>query len=201
MLKPIRRCILNSQSKMSHFQSGEARCGANQPPTPGVWAFDGNAAWQSHWIPVLILVIAFNFTPQLAHAQGSSDYMQCYEGCQSLCEGRTNAIDNSDCVNRCASDCDKEDTPPRPYGAIAYGTDRSAEGISWNKWTQAEADQAAFGSCSKHGNNCKIVYRFRDTCAALAVAMGSQHYGSATGERWSAMKTRSNGGNKRSGRA
>jgi hypothetical protein len=25
-------------------------------------------------------------------------------------------------------------------------------------------------SCSKNGKNCKIVYRYRDTCAALAVA-------------------------------
>ena len=40
----------------------------------------------------------------------------------------------------------------------------------------------ALATCGKHGNNCKIVYRFRDTCAALAVAMGSQHYEGATGD-------------------
>ncbi len=56
------------------------------------------------------------------------------------------------------------------------------EGISWNKATQAEADMAAISGCAEHGGtNCKVVYRYRDTCAALSVAKGKVHFESATG--------------------
>jgi hypothetical protein len=71
--------------------------------------------------------------------------------------------------------------PPRPFGAIAFGADRRAEGIAWNKGTQQEADQIALATCSEHGNNCRVVFRFRDTCAALAVAAGAPRYEAATG--------------------
>jgi hypothetical protein len=122
------------------------------------------------------LFLALGFTPQLARGQ------TCYESCQNSCRGLSGLITSSACVDTCASNCDKrDDNQPRPYGAIAYGTDHGAEGISWNKGTQAEADQTALATCGKHGNNCKIVYRFRETCAALAVATGGQHYESATG--------------------
>lgn len=159
------------------LQSGEARCEAIQPPALGVRAFDGDATWKLRWIFVLSLGITFGLTPPLARAQ------TCYESCQNSCRGLSGLITSSECVDTCARDCDQEsDNQPRPYGAIAYGTDHAAEGISWNKGTQAEADQVALATCGKHGNNCKIVYRFRDTCAALAVAMGSQHYEGATGD-------------------
>jgi hypothetical protein len=70
---------------------------------------------------------------------------------------------------------------PAPYGAIAYGTDHGAEGISWGKPSQAQADQEALATCSKIGNNCQIVYRYQYTCAALAVASGRRHCEAATG--------------------
>jgi hypothetical protein len=176
MKKSIQRGISKNRLKVFHFQSGEARCEATQPPALGVRAFNGNAASKLPWILVLSLAITFGLTAQLARGQ------TCYESCQNSCRGLSGLITSSACVDTCARDCDKENDQPRPYGAIAYGTDHAAEGISWNKGTQAEADQAALASCSKHGNNCKIVYRFWNTCAALAVAMGSQHYEGATGD-------------------
>lgn len=159
-----------------HFQTGEARCEAIQRPAPGVRALDGNAARKLRWILFLSLGVTFGLTPPLAHGQ------TCYGSCQASCKDMSGHI-NSACVDLCSRDCDdREKNQPRPYGAIAYGTDHGAEGISWNKATQAEADQAAFATCRKHGNNCKIVYRFRDTCAALAVAAGAQHFETATGD-------------------
>lgn len=176
MLKSIQRGILKRRSKMFHFQSGEACRESTQPPAPGAGAFDGNAAWMLRRILVLSLGVTFGLTPRLACGQG------CYEGCQSSCKDLSGHI-NSGCVTNCnRAYCEnKNDNQPRPYGAIAYGTDHGAEGISWNKGTQAEADQAALATCVKHGNNCKLVYRFQDTCAALAVAAGAQHYEAATG--------------------
>jgi hypothetical protein len=45
----------------------------------------------------------------------------------------------------------------------------------------AAADGAAVATCSKYGSNCKVVYRFQNTCAALALAKGAQHFEVATG--------------------
>lgn len=125
----------------------------------------------------VIFVFAFLLGPHMAVGQS------CYERCQGSCKDLSGHI-NAACVDTCnRAYCEnKNDSQPRPFGAIAFGTDRGAEGISWNKGNQAEADQAALASCSKTGNNCKVVYRYRDTCAALAVAAGAQHYEPATGD-------------------
>ncbi len=140
----------------------------------------GSAASNLPRILVLALALAFVFTPRPSRAQSSDDYFLCYELCQSNCRDRSNALDKSSCVDTCAMGCKKTEAPPRPFGAIAYGDNR-AEGISWNKGSQAEADDAALDTCAKTGSNCKIVYRYRDTCAALAVNPGSQHIAAATG--------------------
>lgn len=153
-----------------------AGCESIQPPALGVGAFDGNAAWKLRWIFVLSLGIPLVLTPQPACAQS------CYQRCQNSCKDMSGHI-NPGCVDNCQhANCENRNAnQPRPFGAIAFG-DHGFEGISWNKGTQAEADQAAMASCSKNGKNCKIVYRYRDTCAALAVAAGAQHYESATGK-------------------
>ena len=138
--------------------------------TPG--AFDGKAAWKLRWMIFgLSLSITFGLTPQLARGQ------TCFESCQNSCSGVPEIV-RQGCVDTCASNCKKE--PPKPYGAVAFGTNR-AEGISWAKPTQEEADRDALASCSKIGTNCKIVFRYQYTCAALAVATGAQHYEAATG--------------------
>jgi len=122
------------------------------------------------------LALALGFAAHLARAQS------CYENCQSSCKDLSGHL-NPGCVDNCnRAYCEtRVQNQPRPFGAIAYGTDHGAEGISWNKGTQAEADQAALASCNQNGNNCRIVYRYRETCAALAVAKGGMHVESATG--------------------
>ncbi len=111
-----------------------------------------------------------------AHAQS------CYEKCQSTCT-TMNGLVNQGCVDNCnRAYCSNNNnsSQPRPFGAVAFG-DRGMEGISWNKGTQAEADMAAIASCAEHGTNCKVVFRYRDTCAALSVAKGAVHFEAATG--------------------
>ena len=138
------------------------------------------------WILVLSIAGTFGLTPQVARGQRS-----CYEGCQDSCRDLSGHITSDQCVETCRrAYCEQKDNQPRPYGAIAFGAVNGAEGISWNKGTQAEADQAALATCGKRGNNCKIVHRFRDTCAALAVAAGAQHYEAAAGD--SAKQAESN---------
>jgi len=124
---------------------------------------------------LLSLVATLAFTAPAAHAQS------CYEKCQNQCRNMEGFVIPG-CVDNCnrAYCSNNNNTQPKPFGAIAFG-DHGAEGISWNKATQTDADLAAMSSCTPHGANCKIVYRFRDTCAALAVARGAVHYESATG--------------------
>ena len=88
-----------------------------------------------------------------------------------------------DAANVAAASAKKKRGPPPPpiYGAIAWGA-RSAQGISWNQGNWAAANRMAIASCSRYGSDCKVVYRYQSTCAALAVAKGAQHVESATGD-------------------
>ncbi len=78
------------------------------------------------------------------------------------------------CLNLCQKKTQTQ------YGAIAFGQGNGAEGISWGKATQAQANSAALAACAPHGDNCQIVYRFWNTCAALGVAKGAMNYSTAT---------------------
>jgi hypothetical protein len=122
-----------------------------------------------------LFIGTFAFTPPAAHAQS------CYEKCQNQCRNMEGFVMQG-CVDNCnRAYCSNNNvSQPRPFGAIAFG-DHGMEGISWNKGTQGEADMAAIASCAEHGTNCKVVYRYRDTCAALSVAKGAVHFESATG--------------------
>jgi hypothetical protein len=83
---------------------------------------------------------------------------------------------------RCQISCKGRDTPPppAPYGAVAFG-DQGAEGMSWNQTSAADADQVALNYCARSGKNCKVVYRFQNTCGALAKSDDGSHAEAATG--------------------
>ena len=65
----------------------------------------------------------------------------------------------------CVKQCSKARTP---YGAIAYGAESTAAGWSYDYATKAKADRRALTDCAKHGDDCKIVVSFQDSCAAVA---------------------------------
>ncbi|HUA36137.1 MAG TPA: DUF4189 domain-containing protein [Candidatus Binataceae bacterium] len=105
--------------------------------------------------------------------------MDCFDYCEQ-------AGGVGDCSTRCSPGGDLDVThpwhrssAPAPYGAIAYGVKTGAEGISWGKPSLASAQSAAFSTCARYGNNCKIVADFSNNCAALAVAKGAVHYTTA----------------------
>jgi hypothetical protein len=162
------------------FPSGEARGEAQRPVATRGWAFHGSAALsRCRWI-LALLAIALGLTSQLAVGQTSAEFDQCLNSCFGVCDsGPANLAWG--CRENCGNSCGNLNRNlPAPYGAIAFGT-RGAEGISWNKGTWAAADGAAIATCSRYGSNCKVVYRFQNTCAALAMAKGAQHFEVATG--------------------
>lgn len=87
----------------------------------------------------------------------------------------------SDCYANCRriNPDQSRPLPPAPFGAIAFG-DRGAEGISWNQTSSPDADRVALNNCSKYGPNCKLVYRFQNTCGALAESDDGRHFEVAT---------------------
>jgi hypothetical protein len=82
----------------------------------------------------------------------------------------------------CEISCKGRDTPPppAPYGAVAFG-DQGAQGMSWNQTSAADADRAALNLCGRYGKNCKLLYRFQNTCGALAKSEDGRHAEAATG--------------------
>ena len=166
--------------KMFHFQSCQARGEERWPAATRVWVFDGSAAGsRCGWI-LAWLGIALGLTPGLALGQTTWQFDKCLNDCFTICNSGPPQFAFL-CRENCSGKCAKENQPaPAPYGAIAFGT-RGAEGISWNKASWAAAEGAAVATCGEHGSDCKVVYRFQNTCAAIAEAKGTQHFEVATG--------------------
>lgn len=132
------------------------------------------------WWMLCLLGITLLLTSQLGFAQSS--FNQCLNMCFNTCDSGPADLAwgcRENCGNSCQSKNHNQNTPA-PYGSIAIGA-HGFEGISWNKGTAAAADQSAIATCNRYGSNCKVVYRYQNTCAALAFSKGAQHYESATG--------------------
>lgn len=143
-------------------------------------AFGASTAKGRHWRILGLFGIALISTPQLVHSQTDDNFKQCLDRCFNVCDAGPEILAfgcRSDCIGSCEK---RSQNAPTPYGAIAFGT-HGGEGISWNKGTWAAAGQGAIATCSKYGSNCRVVYQFQNTCAALAVAKGGQHFEAATG--------------------
>ena len=120
-------------------------------------------------------------------AIGQTSLQACRNNCNGQCSagaGPDVLKQRADCLERCENACRiyfrDEPPPPAPYGAMAFG-DQGAEGMSWNQTSAADADRTALGYCNRNGTNCKIVYRFQNTCGGIAVSEDQRHAESATG--------------------
>jgi hypothetical protein len=165
--------------KMFHFQSREARCEERRPVATRVWAFDGGAAGsRCGWI-LALLGIALGLTLQPARGQTTWQFDKCLNDCNNLCNLGPARLAWG-CRENCGGQCAKyNQNVPAPYGAIAVGA--GGQGISQNRASSAVADRDAIAACSKYGSDCKVVYRFQNTCAAIAEAKGTRHFEVATG--------------------
>lgn len=54
------------------------------------------------------------------------------------------------------------------YGAIAFSQSTGASGWSKNYDDKRGASRAALGYCRESADDCKVVYNFTNSCAALA---------------------------------
>jgi hypothetical protein len=142
--------------------------------------FPSAAMTHRRWI-LGLLGIVLVLTSQHVLAQ-SNDFNQCLNSCFGVCDSGPENLAwgcRENCGNSCKGRSQNQSTRS-PYGSIAIGP-HGFEGISWNKGTAAAADQSAIATCNRYGSNCKVVYRYQNTCAALAFSKGALHYESATG--------------------
>ncbi|MGO9093735.1 MAG: DUF4189 domain-containing protein [Bryobacteraceae bacterium] len=165
--------------KMFHFQSRQAPGEERRPAATRVCAFDGSASGsRCGWI-LALLGIALGLTPRLALGQTTWQFDKCLNDCFRLCDLGPARLAFG-CRENCGGQCAKyNQNVPAPYGAIAVGA--GGQGISQNRASWAAADRDAIAACNKYGSDCKVVYRFQNTCAAIAEAKGTQHFEVATG--------------------
>ena len=165
--------------KMLDFQSCEARCEERRPVATRVWAFDRSAARSRCGWTLALLGIALGLTSQPARGQTTWQFDKCLNDCTNLCNMGPARLAWG-CRENCGGQCAKyNQNVPAPYGAIAVGA--GGQGISQNRTSRAAADRDAIAACSKYGSDCKVVYRFQNTCAAIAEAKGTRNFEVATG--------------------
>jgi hypothetical protein len=68
----------------------------------------------------------------------------------------------------CITQCISKQGSRTAYGALAYGARSTAWGFSYNQDSAAAAARVALDGCKPNGDDCKVVYDFSNTCAALA---------------------------------
>ncbi len=97
----------------------------------------------------------------------------CVTACQAstYCDSEMNA--SGECGRR-LNDCYINECSKKLYGALAYDAETRDYGWSADFENQSDAEQKALSSCSAN-SNCKIVYDFWNSCAALAAASDGRY--------------------------
>jgi len=92
----------------------------------------------------------------------------CVSACQAstYCDSEMNA--SGECGRR-LNDCYINECSKTLYGALAYDAETGDYGWSADYENQADAEQKALAGCDS-SSDCKIVYDFWNSCAALAAS-------------------------------
>jgi hypothetical protein len=127
------------------------------------------------WIPASALIFLFALTAQVAPARAD-----CVDDCERA-YGGCSGPEQDQCLERVQEcyrlECNK---PTTSYGAIAYGAQSTANGFAFNEGTAGDADRSALANCRQHGDDCKIVASFSNSCAAVAAVESEGRF--ATGQ-------------------
>ncbi len=105
----------------------------------------------------------------------------CVDECQRA-YGSCFGMDQNACLERLQQcyrqQCDK---PQVSYGAIAYGAKSAAYGYSFDERSSRDADRKALTNCQPNGNDCKVVTRFSNSCAAVAAVESKGVFSTGSG--------------------
>lgn len=115
-------------------------------------------------IPVSFPVLSALFGLSLFAGTAQAD---CVSACQAstYCDSEMNA--SGECGRR-LNDCYIDKCNRKRYGALAYDAESGAVGWSYDFDDATGAERKALVGCNEQGGDCKIVYDFWNSCAALA---------------------------------
>jgi len=94
----------------------------------------------------------------------------CVSDCQASTYCGGSSWDCSRELSSCYQGCNSQGSEAKsyPFGAIAYGKESRAYGLSDRSVDENRARKSAMKFCSRHGKDCEIVKTFSNTCAAIA---------------------------------
>jgi hypothetical protein len=118
-----------------------------------------------------VLIVSLALAVLMAPAQ-AKDVNRCIDSCFG---GVGDAPGHTALRDMCLKKCSEH---ANSYGAIAYDTESGAVGWSYDFDSSAAADQSALKNCAEHGEGCKVVVNFLNSCGA--VAADDDHF--ATGQ-------------------
>ena len=108
-----------------------------------------------------VLSVLLGLALPLASA-GAKDVNQCIDRCFGGVGDQPGYTGLRDlCVKRCGEHANS-------YGAIAYDSESGAVGWSYDFDDTAAAEQSALKNCAEHGDGCKVVVHFWNSCGAVA---------------------------------
>ena len=117
-----------------------------------------------------VLIVSLSLAVLMATAR-AKDVNRCIDGCfggVGDAPGHTALRDM--CVKRCGEHANS-------YGAIAYDEESGAVGWSYDFDDSAAAEKFALKNCAEHGDGCKVVVNFLNSCGA--VAADDDHFATA----------------------
>jgi Domain of unknown function (DUF4189) len=125
----------------------------------------------------MILVPVFGFAVALMPAPARAD---CMSSCSSSYTPNVFPNDWYSRLTSCQQSCALHPQPASTaYGALAYGKDSTAWGFSYGQSSAAVAAKVALDQCKPNGDDCRVVYNFSNTCAALAAVEEKGVYAAA----------------------
>ena len=114
------------------------------------------------FVPVLGLAVTGMAALEPARAD-------CNSTCSGLYTSSAYPNDYTSRLSACMLNCSLNRSKPKTaYGALAYGANSTAYGFSYRQGQCGAAAQVALDECKPNGDDCKVVYDFSNTCAALA---------------------------------
>ena len=126
--------------------------------------------------PLLLPALAALILPWLmlpAHADNAC-IDRCFSNFSPSQMGGSTEL-RRECLEQCSA-------PSVAYGAIAYGARSTANGYAFDKNNMADAIHTAMANCQVHGDDCKIVASFSNSCAAVAAVESKGVYSVAEGK-------------------
>jgi len=125
------------------------------------------------FLSILVLSFVFGVAAPLVPSRAGS-VNSCIDKCFGGVGDQPGYTDLRDiCVKKCSQSTIS-------YGAIAYGAQSTANGYAFGKGNAGDADRTAMANCQRHGNDCKIVASFSNSCVVVAAVESEGRF--ATGQ-------------------